>query len=113
MNHLLIDKNADLVAPPGCYGLAPERQSSVGTISMKTPSLGGLDADLVRQTLLDAADAAAGKPLAGFRRNLAVETKWQPGFDAVTEADKDAVFAIRAVLIARVPELCIIFEECD
>jgi len=113
MNHLLIDKNADLVAPPGCYGLAPERQSSVGTISMKNPSLGGLDADLVRQTLLDAADAAAGKTLAGFRTNLAVENKWQTGFDPVTEADKDAEIAIRAVLSARFPEHGIIGEEWD
>ena len=80
---------------------------------MKNPSLGGLDADLVRQTLLDAADAAAGKTLAGFRTNLAVENKWQTGFDPVTEADKDAEIAIRAVLSARFPEHGIIGEEWD
>ena len=80
---------------------------------MKNPGLGGLDADLVRQTLLDAADAAAAKTLAGFRTNLAVENKWQTGFDPVTAADKDAEIAIRAVLGAAFPDHGIIGEEWD
>ena len=37
---------------------------------------GGLDAELVRTTLLEAADAAAALTLAGFRTPLAVDNKW-------------------------------------
>ncbi len=77
------------------------------------PRLGGLSADLVRQTMLAAADAAATKTLAGFRTPLAVENKWETGFDPVTEADKDAEIAIRAVLGAAFPDHGIIGEEWD
>jgi histidinol phosphatase-like enzyme (inositol monophosphatase family) len=80
---------------------------------MSSPGLGGLDPDLVQRTLLEAADAAATRTLAGFRTNLAVENKWQTGFDPVTEADKDAEIAIRAVLSARFPDHGIIGEEWD
>ena len=80
---------------------------------MSRPGLGGLDPDLVRRTLLEAAEAAAAKTLAGFRTNLAVENKWPTGFDPVTEADKDAEIAIRAVLGARFPDHGIIGEEWD
>jgi histidinol phosphatase-like enzyme (inositol monophosphatase family) len=80
---------------------------------MSSANLGGLDPDLVRRTMLDAADAAATKTLAGFRANLAVENKWESGFDPVTAADKDAEIAIRAVLGARFPAHGIIGEEWD
>jgi histidinol phosphatase-like enzyme (inositol monophosphatase family) len=80
---------------------------------MTTPALGGLDADVVRETMLAAADAAAIKTLAGFRTPLAVENKWESGFDPVTAADRDAENAIRAVLSARFPDHGIIGEEWD
>jgi histidinol phosphatase-like enzyme (inositol monophosphatase family) len=80
---------------------------------MSNPGLGGLDPDLVRKTMLAAADAAAARTLAGFRTPLAVENKWQTGFDPVTAADKDAEIAIRAVLGAAFPDHGIIGEEWD
>ncbi len=80
---------------------------------MTDDRLGGLDADLVQKTLLAAADAAAKLTLAGFRTPLAVENKWDQGFDPVTDADKDAEIAIRAVLAERFPEHGIIGEEWD
>jgi len=80
---------------------------------MSNPALGGLDPELVRKTLLDAADAAALKTLSGFRTPLAVENKWETGFDPVTAADKDAEIAIRAVLSAAFPDHGIIGEEWD
>jgi len=75
--------------------------------------LGGLEETLVCETLLAGAAAAAEKTLAGFRTPLAVENKWQTGFDPVTAADKDAEIAIRAVLGARFPDHGIIGEEWD
>jgi len=80
---------------------------------MSDTSLFGLDADLVRATLLEAADSAAERTLAGFRTPLAVENKWETGFDPVTAADKDAEIAIRAVLSKRFPDHGIIGEEWD
>ena len=80
---------------------------------MNNPGLGGLDPELVRKTMLAAADAAATHTLAGFRTPLAVENKWQTGFDPVTAADKDAEIAIRAVLSAQFPDHGIIGEEWD
>jgi histidinol phosphatase-like enzyme (inositol monophosphatase family) len=74
---------------------------------------GGLDADLVRATLLEAADAAATRTLAGFRTPLAVDNKLEGGFDPVTDADRDAETAIRAVLSRRFPDHGIIGEEWD
>ena len=75
--------------------------------------LGGLDTEAVRSAMLDAADAAATRTLAGFRTKLAVENKWETGFDPVTAADKDAEIAIRALLGERFPEHGIIGEEWD
>src|SRR5882724_8711527 len=80
---------------------------------MTPAGLGGLDPDLVRATMLEAADAAATRTLAGFRTPLAVENKWEIGFDPVTAADRDAEIAIRAVLGARFPDHGIIGEEWD
>ncbi len=80
---------------------------------MTDQRLGGLNAALVVKTLLEAADAAAERTLAGFRTALAVENKWATGFDPVTAADKDAEIAIRTVLSARFPDHGIIGEEWD
>ena len=80
---------------------------------MTDKGLAGLDPELVQKTMLEAADAAATRTLAGFRTPLAVENKWDTGFDPVTAADRDAEIAIRAVLSARFPEHGIIGEEWD
>lgn len=80
---------------------------------MSDDALGGLDRDLIRNTMLSAAAAASKLTLAGFRANLAVENKWQSGFDPVTAADRDAESAIRAVLGDRFPDHGIIGEEWD
>jgi histidinol phosphatase-like enzyme (inositol monophosphatase family) len=80
---------------------------------MANPVLAGLDLALVRETMLAAAEAAAARTLAGFRTGLAVENKWESGFDPVTAADRDAEIAIRAVIAARFPDHGIIGEEWD
>jgi histidinol phosphatase-like enzyme (inositol monophosphatase family) len=80
---------------------------------MNGGSLGGLEAGRVREVLLSAADAAAQRTLAGFRTPLAVENKWERGFDPVTAADRDAEIAIRAVLGDAFPDHGIIGEEWD
>ena len=69
-----------------------------GPFSMTDDNLAGLDPSSVRATLLAAAEAAAERTLAGFRTPLAVENKWQTGFDPVTAADKDAEIAVRSVI---------------
>jgi histidinol phosphatase-like enzyme (inositol monophosphatase family) len=84
-----------------------------GTFSMTDAALGGLDLEAVRATLLAAADAAAERTLAGFRTPIAVENKWETGFDPVTAADKDAEIAVRAVIGERFPDHGIIGEEWD
>jgi len=75
--------------------------------------LGGLDAALVRQTLLDAADIAAAVTLPRFRSGLAVDNKEAVGFDPVTEADKEAELAIRNLLGERFPDHSILGEEWE
>lgn len=75
--------------------------------------LAGLDAALVRKTLLDAADIAAGHTLPRFRGVLVVDNKEAGGFDPVTEADREAELAIRALLGERFPDHAIIGEEWD
>jgi histidinol phosphatase-like enzyme (inositol monophosphatase family) len=84
-----------------------------GAFSMTDARLGGLDLEAVRNTLLAAADAAAERTLAGFRTPLAVENKWETGFDPVTAADKDAEIAVRAVIGEHFPDHGIIGEEWD
>lgn len=76
-------------------------------------ALGGLSADLVRTTLLDAAEIAAGHTLPRFRSGLAVDNKEAGGFDPVTEADREAELAIRELLGMRFPDHAIIGEEWD
>ena len=80
---------------------------------MPAAHLGGLDKSLVRDGLIEAAGAAARRTLAGFRTPLAVENKWESGFDPVTAADRDAEIAIRAVIANRFPDHGIIGEEWD
>lgn len=83
-----------------------------GTNSARTP-LAGLAPAQILETLLLAADAAARETLPLFRSPLAVENKLSDGFDPVTEADKQAEIAVRALISSRFPDHGLIGEEWD
>jgi len=70
-----------------------------------------LDLAKVQTTLLAAADAAAAVSLPLFRTNLGVDNKLDAGFDPVTEADRSAETAIRAVIAQAFPDHAVIGEE--
>ena len=70
-----------------------------------------LDFARIEAVLLKAAEAAAQKTLPLFRTTLAVDNKYQVGFDPVTEADRGAETAIRAVIAEAFPHHAIIGEE--
>lgn len=70
-----------------------------------------IDFAQVENVLLSAADAAAQRTLPLFRTPLAVDNKLEAGFDPVTEADKGAETAIRAVIAEAFPDHAIIGEE--
>ena len=70
-----------------------------------------LDLAKVEATLLAAADAAATRTLPLFRTTLAIDNKYTVGFDPVTEADRGAETAIRAVIAEAFPDHAIIGEE--
>ena len=80
---------------------------------MNDPRLGGLDADLIRNTLLDAAEIAASITLPRFRQGISVDNKWAVGFDPVTEADREAERVIRELIGARFPDHSIVGEEME
>jgi len=71
----------------------------------------GLDVEAIAVTLLRAAAAADGMTLPRFRTNLSVDNKYSSGFDPVTEADRAAERAIRAVIERAFPDHAIIGEE--
>lgn len=70
-----------------------------------------IDFARVEATLLTAAAAAAARTLPLFRTALGVDNKLEVGFDPVTEADRAAETAIRAVIAEQFPEHAIIGEE--
>ena len=70
-----------------------------------------LDLAKIEQTLLAAADAAATRTLPLFRTELGIDNKLEGGFDPVTEADRGAETAIRAVIAEAFPDHAIIGEE--
>ncbi len=70
-----------------------------------------LDLAHIESTLLAAADAAAARPLPLFRTALGIDNKLATGFDPVTEADRGAETAIRAVIAEAFPGHAIIGEE--
>jgi histidinol phosphatase-like enzyme (inositol monophosphatase family) len=74
---------------------------------------GDLSADLIRKTLLDAADIAAQITLPRFRQGIAVDNKWAVGFDPVTEADREAEKVIRGLIGERFPDHAILGEEWE
>jgi histidinol phosphatase-like enzyme (inositol monophosphatase family) len=80
---------------------------------MSETALNGLDRDIIRKTLLDAADVAAAMTLPRFRKGIAADNKLSVGFDPVTEADKQAELAIRKLIGERFPDHGIVGEEWD
>lgn len=70
-----------------------------------------IDLAKVEAVLLAAAEAAAAKTLPLFRTGLGVDNKLAVGFDPVTEADRSAETAIRAVIAQTFPDHAIIGEE--
>ncbi|WP_172124234.1 MULTISPECIES: histidinol-phosphatase [unclassified Devosia] len=70
-----------------------------------------IDFAAIQATLLRAADAAAACTLPLFRTPLLVDNKLAGGFDPVTEADKSAETAIRAVIAEAFPDHAVIGEE--
>jgi len=70
-----------------------------------------IDYALIESVLHEAAAAAAQKTLPLFRTELSVDNKWAVGFDPVTEADREAERAIRAVIGSHFPEHAIVGEE--
>ena len=70
-----------------------------------------IDFSRIESTLIAAAEAAARRTLPLFRTPLGVENKLHGGFDPVTEADKGAETAIRAVIAEAFPDHAIIGEE--
>ena len=70
-----------------------------------------LDFAKIEATLLAAAQAAAACTLPLFRTDLGVDNKLEAGFDPVTEADRGAETAIRAVISEAFPDHAIIGEE--
>jgi histidinol phosphatase-like enzyme (inositol monophosphatase family) len=70
-----------------------------------------IDLAKVEATLLAAAEAAATCTLPLFRTPLAIDNKYTVGFDPVTEADRGAETAIRAVIAENFPDHAIIGEE--
>lgn len=69
------------------------------------------DLDIIQATLLAAAEAAAARTLPLFRTGLGIDNKLATGFDPVTEADRGAETAIRAVIAEAFPDHAIIGEE--
>lgn len=76
-----------------------------------TVSFPEIDFARIETTLLSAADAAAAQTLPLFRTALAIDNKLAEGFDPVTEADKGAETAIRAVIAEAFPDHAVIGEE--
>ena len=57
------------------------------------------------------ADAAARETLPRFRQKSTIENKFEVGFDPVTEADRAAERAIRALIEQKYPDHGILGEE--
>ncbi len=70
-----------------------------------------VSADRIEQVLQEACDAAAAETLPRFRTGTGIANKLDQGFDPVTEADKGAERAIRAVIEGAFPDHAIEGEE--
>ncbi len=96
MNSSLVKKNERGLLPPG---------------EQPGAALMTIDPVRIEKTLLAAAQAAATRTLPLFRTPLVVENKFTVGFDPVTEADRGAETAIRAVIAESFPDHAVIGEE--
>ena len=67
--------------------------------------------DDMKAFLRELAEAAAAQTLPRFRQAAYVTNKLESGFDPVTEADREAERAIRALIAARFPQHGVIGEE--
>lgn len=67
--------------------------------------------DDMKAFLLELADAAAAQTLPRFRQSASITNKLTSGFDPVTEADREAERAIRALIEARYPDHGVVGEE--
>lgn len=65
----------------------------------------------IEEFLRTLCDAAAAETLPRFRMRLAIENKDQAGFDPVTEADRAAESAVRALISKHFPDHGILGEE--
>jgi histidinol phosphatase-like enzyme (inositol monophosphatase family) len=74
-------------------------------------NLNDVDFARIEATLLEAARIASERTLPLFRTQLLIDNKLASGFDPVTEADKGAEAAIRAVIESSFPDHAIIGEE--
>ncbi|MEL6751678.1 MAG: histidinol-phosphatase [Pseudomonadota bacterium] len=70
-----------------------------------------IDTDLLHQTFTRTCEAAAKETLPRFRTGTRVSNKLDAGFDPVTEADREAEVAIRAVIAEAFPAHSIFGEE--
>lgn len=70
-----------------------------------------IDFARIEAVLLEASVAAAAKTLPLFRTALPIDNKLASGFDPVTEADKAAETAIRAIIADAFPDHAVIGEE--
>ncbi len=77
-----------------------------------SPSV-GLTNRAIAETLIAGADAARPSTLGRFRTQLAVDNKFEVGFDPVTEADREAETRIREIIARSFPDHGIIGEEWD
>lgn len=68
---------------------------------------------LLRDTLLEAANLAAGKTLPMFRTRMNIDNKLSKGFDPVTEADRAAETIIRQTITKHFPDHAIVGEEWE
>lgn len=72
-----------------------------------------IKASEINALMLEAAHEAAKITTSFFRTSIAVENKLHEGFDPVTEADKQAEFAIRAIINTHFPNHGISGEELE
>lgn len=82
------------------------------TATRNVPNVTDVEAAELIALAHDLADAARKATLARFRQaGLLTENKASAGFDPVTEADREAEAALRALIEARRPQDAILGEE--
>ncbi len=72
-----------------------------------------INPQLLEKIMIEAAKQAAEKTLPLFRSKIIIENKLSSGFDPVTQADKEAEEAIRAIIENNFPNHSIFGEELE